>query len=130
MLLGAWGNCPPSGPCAADLNGDGVVNSADSGLLLLSWTGAEFCRIWPVTVDCPSAESFGGTDILINYEFALQFLGFDDQDELADWYATASEAQRHAVLETLTIRLPIPSSRCDVLQAFSRRGAEDRPCSE
>jgi cytochrome c peroxidase len=37
MLLGAWGICPPSGPCACDLNGDRSVDGIDLGTLLGRW---------------------------------------------------------------------------------------------
>jgi hypothetical protein len=35
LLLSSWGACAG---CPADLNGDGVVNGADMGLLLANWT--------------------------------------------------------------------------------------------
>jgi hypothetical protein len=34
-VLAAWGNC--SAPCAADLDGNGVVNGADLGIQLSQW---------------------------------------------------------------------------------------------
>jgi hypothetical protein len=37
ILLGAWGDCPASGPCPADLNGDGTVNVSDLLILLGNW---------------------------------------------------------------------------------------------
>jgi hypothetical protein len=36
LLLGSWGSCPG---CITDLNGDGVVNGAELGILLGNWTG-------------------------------------------------------------------------------------------
>lgn len=37
ILLGAWGQCPPSGDCAGDLNGDGAVDVSDLLILLGNW---------------------------------------------------------------------------------------------
>ena len=34
LLIASWGRCKG---CAADLNGDGVVNAADLGLLVVGW---------------------------------------------------------------------------------------------
>lgn len=38
FLLGAWGECPAEGACAADFNDDGAVDGIDLGLLLGNWT--------------------------------------------------------------------------------------------
>jgi len=102
-LLANWGPCPQTGPCVADLNDDGVVDGADMGILLNAWTGQELCQIWPTSPVCGDPESFGGGDILAGFAVALDFLGFEDVDALASWYATASPEQREAVLETLNI---------------------------
>jgi hypothetical protein len=37
LLLAAWGPCPTSGTCAADLNDDGNVDGNDLGLMLAAW---------------------------------------------------------------------------------------------
>ena len=37
ILLGAWGGCPPKGPCIADLDGDGSVGAGDLTALLAAW---------------------------------------------------------------------------------------------
>lgn len=37
LLLGAWGSCNGSRPCAADLDSDGDVDAADLGVLLGNW---------------------------------------------------------------------------------------------
>ena len=34
---------PPPTDCSSDLNGDGLVNGADLGLLLLEWGRLEYC---------------------------------------------------------------------------------------
>jgi hypothetical protein len=38
LMLSMWGVCADPGNCSADLNGDGVVNGADIGLLLVGWS--------------------------------------------------------------------------------------------
>lgn len=37
-LLGNWGPCPASGPCAADLDGDSAVGVTDMLLILANWS--------------------------------------------------------------------------------------------
>jgi hypothetical protein len=37
MLLAAWGPCPRSGNCPADINGDGAVDVSDLLILLAAW---------------------------------------------------------------------------------------------
>ncbi len=37
-LLGAWGPCPPEGPCPADLDSDGIVGVTDLLALLGGWS--------------------------------------------------------------------------------------------
>jgi len=37
ILLAMWGDCPPGGPCMADLDEDGVVGTTDLLLLLAAW---------------------------------------------------------------------------------------------
>ena len=37
MLLGGWGTCPGTGPCACDLNGDRAVDGIDLGAFLGQW---------------------------------------------------------------------------------------------
>jgi len=37
LLLGQWGDCPPSSVCPADLNNDGTVNVSDLLILLANW---------------------------------------------------------------------------------------------
>ncbi|MGH7290128.1 MAG: hypothetical protein ACREJT_02880 [Myxococcota bacterium] len=37
LLLGAWGICPKTGDCPADLDGNGIVNGFDLAILLAAW---------------------------------------------------------------------------------------------
>jgi len=101
-LLNLWGPCPSSGPCPGNLNpeDDDVVDGADLGILLNSWSGEEPCTVWP-GVTCPTSMLDGSMSWADAFVVAIGFLGFEDIDELAAWFATADEPSRDGVLVSI-----------------------------
>jgi len=101
-LLNLWGPCPSSGPCPGNLNPevDDVVDGADFGILLNSWSGEDPCTVWP-GVTCPVSMLDGGMSSADAFAVAIWFLGFEDIDELAAWFAAADEPSRDGVLVSI-----------------------------
>jgi hypothetical protein len=81
-----------AGPGSADLNGDGVVDGADLGLLLSGWTGTlDYPR------DCAAEESSsmgGGSESQeaqeatgLSLAALAQFLGLETPQQCVEWMA-------------------------------------------
>lgn len=94
ILLGDWGLTGDTTLLQSDLNGDGAVGSIDLGILIGSFDGAEYHRVRTPCVGA-ACEPSGESEAMMASlgEGLATALGFEDMQAIADWLATASDAE-------------------------------------
>jgi hypothetical protein len=101
-----FSGCTTSNVRIADINCDGLVDGADTGLLLAAWSGSDLCSITPpcaCETEQPRAPSPELGDPLAAILAAADALGFESMNAFTLWAVYASPEQAAATAMSIVV---------------------------